>query len=105
MPETFSGSNASEIVVNPGWTQIGAVVVVTIGTCGAALAMFGRLIGNKAGDILLRTALMLVAFAALFYPDDRISAAIAAFVLAATIFGVVRHRRIAPLGLQAQPAG
>jgi TRAP-type uncharacterized transport system fused permease subunit len=102
---TFAIFSRSEMVVTPGWTQVGAVVVVTIGTCGTALAMFGRLIGNKTGDLLLRAALMLVAFAALFYPDDRISAAIAAFVLAAIVFGVARHRRIAPLGLQAQPAG
>jgi hypothetical protein len=58
--------------------------------------MFWRQTGNKAGDLLLRTALMVIAFAALFCPDDRISAAIAAFVLAAIIFGVARHRRIAP---------
>jgi TRAP transporter 4TM/12TM fusion protein len=102
---TFAIFSRSEMVVTPGWTQVGAVAVVTIGTCGTALAMFGRLIGNKTGDLLLRAALMLVAFGALFYPDDRISAAIAAFVLAAIVFGVARHRRIAPLGLQAQPAG
>jgi TRAP transporter 4TM/12TM fusion protein len=102
---TFAIFSRSEMVVTPGWTQIGAVAVVTIGTCGSALAMFGRLIENKLGDLALRAALMLVAFAALFYPDDRISAAIAAFVLVAIVFGVARHRRIAPLGLQAQPAG
>jgi TRAP transporter 4TM/12TM fusion protein len=102
---TFAIFSRSEMVVTPGWTQIGAVAVVTIGTCGSALAMFGRLIGNKLGDLVLRTALMLVAFAALFYPDDRISAIIAAFVLVAIVFGVARHRRIAPLGLQAQLAG
>jgi TRAP transporter 4TM/12TM fusion protein len=102
---TFAIFSRSEMVVIPGWAQVGAVVVVTIGTCGTALAMFGRLIGNKTGDLLLRTALMLIAFAALFYPDDRISAAIAAFVLVAIVLGVARHRRVAPLGLQAQPAG
>jgi TRAP transporter 4TM/12TM fusion protein len=101
---TFAIFSRSEMVVTPGWTQIGAVAVVTIGTCGTALAMFGRLIENRAGDLLLRTALILVAFGALFHPDDRISALIAAFVLVAVIFGVVRHRRIAPKGLQALPA-
>ena len=98
-------SVATSIVVNPGWTQIGSTLVVTIGTFGTALAMFGRLVDNKAGDILLRTVLMFVAFVALFHPDDKVSAATAAFVLAATIFGVMRHRRIAPKGLQTQPAG
>ena len=102
---TFAIFSRSEMVVTPGWTQVGAVVVVTIGTCGTALAMFGRLIGNKVGDLALRAGLMLVAFGALFHPDDRISAVIAAFVLAAIIVGVARHRRVAPEGLQAHPAG
>ena len=102
---TFAIFSRSEIVVNPGWTQIGSTLVVTIGTFGTALAMFGRLIENKAGDFLLRTVLMLVAFVALFHPDDAVSAVTAGFVLVATLFGVMRHRRIAPKGLQPQPAG
>jgi hypothetical protein len=93
-------------VVHPGWTQVASTLVVTIGTCGTALAMFGRIVENPAGDILLRSVLILVAFVALFYPDDIVSAATAALVLAATIFGVLRHRQIAPLkgGLRSQPA-
>ena len=101
---TFAMFSRSEIVVNPGWTQIGSTLVVTISTFGAALAMFGRLMENKAGDFLLRTVLMLLAFVALFHPDDKISAATAGFVLVAIVFGIMRHRRIAPKGLQAQPA-
>ncbi len=101
---TFAIFSRSEMVVHPGWTQVGSTLVVTIGTCGTALALFGRLVDNRAGDILLRAVLILVAFVALFYPDDNVSAAVAAFVLAATIYGVTRHRRIAPpKGLQAQP--
>jgi TRAP transporter 4TM/12TM fusion protein len=103
---TFAIFSRSEMVVHPGWTQVASTLVVTIGTCGTALAMFGRLNENTAADILLRAVLMLVAFVALFYPDDNVSAAVAAFVLAATIYGVMRHRRIAPPkgGLQALPA-
>jgi len=104
---TFAIFSRSEMVVNPGWTQVGSTLVVTVGTCGTALAMFGRIVENPAGDILLRSVLILAAFVALFHPDDTVSAATAAFVLAATIFGVLRHRQIAPpkSGLQAQPAG
>jgi TRAP-type uncharacterized transport system fused permease subunit len=103
---TFAIFSRSEMVVHPGWIQVASTLVVAIGTCGTALGMFGRLVENPAGDILLRTVLILAAFGALFYPDDKVSAAIAAFVLATTIFGVMRHRRIAPPkgGLQAQPA-
>jgi len=104
---TFAIFSRSEMVVHPGWTQVASTLVVTVGTCGTALAMFGRIVENPAGDILLRSVLILAAFVALFHPDDTVSAATAAFVLAATIFGVLRHRQIAPPkgGLQAQPAG
>ena len=104
---TFAIFSRSEMVVNPGWTQVASTLVVTVGTCGTALAMFGRIVENPAGDILLRSVLILAAFVALFHPDDTVSAATAAVVLAATIFGVLRHRQIAPPkgGLQAQPAG
>ena len=102
---TFAIFSRSEIVVNPGWTQIGSTLVVTIGTFGTALAMFGRLIDNKAWDFLLRTVLMFVAFVALFHPDDKVSALTAGVVLVANVFGVMRHRRIGPKELQAQPAG
>ena len=103
---TFAIFSRSEMVVHPGWTQVGSTLVVTVGTCATALAMFGRIVENPAGDILLRSVLILAAFVALFYPDDTVSAATAAFVLVASIFGVLRHRRIAPPkgGLQAQPA-
>ena len=100
---TFAIFSRSEIVVNPGWTQIGSTLVVTIGTFGTALAMFGRLIDNRAWDFLLRTVLMFVAFVALFHPDDKVSALTAAFVLVALVFGVMRHRRIGPKELQALP--
>jgi len=103
---TFAIFSRAEMVVHPGWTQVASTLVVTVGTCGTALAMFGRFVENPVGDILLRAVLILVAFVALFYPDDKVSAAVAALVLAAVIFGVLRHRRIATTksGLQAQPA-
>jgi len=93
---TFAIFSRAEMVVTPGWMQIGSTLVVTIGTCGTALAMFGRLLDHKVADFLLRGLLMLAAFGALFYPDDGISAVIALLVLAAIVFGVMRHRRIAP---------
>ena len=42
----------------------------------------------------------------MFHPDDAVTAA-AVFVLSATIYGVWRHRRVAPpksVALQEQPA-
>jgi TRAP-type uncharacterized transport system fused permease subunit len=102
---TFAIVSRSEMVVHPGWTQVASTLVVTAGTCATALAMFGRIVENKVADLVLRGALMIVAFIALFHPNDYVSAAVAAIVVVATIFGVMRHRRVAPPtgGLQPQP--
>lgn len=100
---TFAIFSRAEMIVTPGWTQVGSTLVVTIGTCGSALALFGRLAVNPRLDIVARTLFLLVAFGAVFYPNDIISAAISGAVLIALVFGVIRHRRVAPL--QARPAG
>jgi len=101
---TFAIFTRSDIVVNPGWPQILATLLVTTGTCATAFAMFGRVLVNPAGDILLRIVLAIFAFVTMFHPDGNMAMASAAFVLPATIYGVMRHRRIAPLkgGLQSQ---
>ena len=103
---TFAIFSRGEMVVQPGWGQAASTLVVLIGTCGTALGIFGRLLENSTADVLARTALVILAFAALFYPADHISAVIAALVLALTVFGVLRHRRIAPRkgGAQPEPA-
>jgi TRAP-type uncharacterized transport system fused permease subunit len=103
---TFAIFSRSEMVVTPGWTQVAATIVVAIGTCGTAFAMFGQVLENRLADLPLRAVIMLFAFVALFYPDNTVSAAAAAIVLVATILGVLRHRQVAPLkgGLQAEPA-
>ena len=101
---TFAIFTRSDMVVHPGWPQIVATLLVAIGTCGTAFAMFGRFLENPAGDILLRATLALFAFVTMFHPDGNVAMVSAAFALAATIYGVMRHRQIAPpKGLQAQP--
>ena len=103
---TFAIFARTDMVVNPGWAQIGSTLLVTIGTCATAFAMFGRFVENPGGDILLRAVLALAAFVTMFHPDTNVATASAAFALAATIYGVMRHRRIAPPkgALGSQPA-
>jgi TRAP-type uncharacterized transport system fused permease subunit len=103
---TFAIFSRSEMVVTPGWTQIIATIVVLIGTCGTAFALFGRTVENPLADLALRTGLLVLSFVALFYPDDNVSMFVAGFVLLVTIFGVQRHRHIAPVrtALQSEPA-
>jgi TRAP transporter 4TM/12TM fusion protein len=94
---TFAIFARNEMVVNPGWEQFLATVVVLIGTCGTAFAMFGRFFENSGADLLARIALAALAFVALFHPDDGMAMAAAAIVLPATAIGIWRHRRIAAL--------
>jgi TRAP transporter 4TM/12TM fusion protein len=104
---TFAIFTRPDIVVTPGWQQIAATALVMISTCGITLAMFGRFVGNPAADVALRAALAIIAFVTMFHPDDRVAAATGAFVVAALVAGVWRHRRIAPPkgGFEPQPAG
>ncbi|HEX8013128.1 MAG TPA: TRAP transporter large permease subunit [Casimicrobiaceae bacterium] len=103
---TFGIFTRSDIVVNPGWPQVAAPLLMVIGTCGTAFAMFGRFVENPGGNILLRAMLALFALVTLLHPDASVAAASAAVTLAATIYGVWRHRQIASpkSGLQSQPA-
>jgi TRAP-type uncharacterized transport system fused permease subunit len=104
---TFAIFTRSDIVVNPGWGQIADTLLVAIACCGFTFALFGRISGNHGSDIMLRAAFALAAFVILFHPDGSVSLAVAAIVLPATVYGVVRHRRIAPPKgeLESQPAG
>jgi TRAP transporter 4TM/12TM fusion protein len=104
---TFAIFTRSDIVVTPGWPQLAATALVMISTCGITFAMFGRFVGNPVADAALRIALALIAFVTMFHPDNRVAAATGAFVVAALVAGVWRHRRVAPPkgGLEAQPAG
>ena len=103
---TFAIFTRPDIVVNPGWPQIVATLVVFIGTSGVAFALFGRFLENLAGNVMLCGLLAVLSFVALFHPDDSISMAAAAVVLPATLIGVWRHRQIAAPSavLQSQPA-
>ena len=102
---SFAIFTRSDIVVNPGWAQIADTALVTIATCGVTCAIFGRFVDNAGSNTMLRAALALASFVVMLHPDGYVAMVTAVFVLPATIYGVVRHRRIAsPKGeLQPQP--
>jgi len=100
---TFALFTRSNVVVNPGWAQIGDILLITIGTCGFAFAMFGRCIGNSWGDILARILIALVSFVTLFHPNDRLVWATGAITLLALIWAIRRHNVIAPLKVAPAP--
>jgi TRAP-type uncharacterized transport system fused permease subunit len=93
---TFTIFSRSNIVTTPGWPQIADTILVMIGTCGIAFAMFGRYAENPAIDIGLRLLLAAVAALALFHPNDLFVWLPGMLVLAGVLVGIWRHRLIAP---------
>jgi TRAP transporter 4TM/12TM fusion protein len=104
---TFAIFTRSNLVVNPGWMQIADMLLVAISCCGVTCAVFGRFVRNRGSDLMWRAALALASFVVMFHPDGNVSLMVAVIVLPATVYGVKRHRMIAPpkSGVQPQPVG
>ena len=106
---TFAIFTRSDVVVHPGWRQVADTLLVAIGCCALAFAMFGRFFQSLGPDMLIRTAFAVASLVMLFHPNDNVPPMMAVIVLPAVIYGVVRHLRIAPPKsesvLQSQPAG
>lgn len=103
---TFAIFVRSSIVATTGWAQVLDTLLVAISVWGISCAIFGRLAASRGGDVMLRASLALVSLLVMFHPDGRTAVIAAAFVLPATVFALIRHRRIAPPReeLQSQPA-
>jgi TRAP transporter 4TM/12TM fusion protein len=114
---TFAIFTRSDIVVNPGWAQVGATVLVFIGTSGVAFALFGRFMESRPPDIVLRLLLAAASFVVMFLPGsdagtkalftlrdidllglrvtaDTLLMAAAVLTSAALIYGVLLHKRL-----------
>jgi len=93
---TFAIFTRSNMVVTTGWLQFSDTVLVMIGTCGFAFAMFGRFLISRPGDIGLRLLTGALSLFVLFYPSDGWAMAAAPLAAIMTIVGIWRHRLIAP---------
>ena len=93
---TFAIFTRSDIVVNPGWSQILDTILILVSTCGTAFAMFGRFTENKLLDIVLRIALAGIALVTMFHPNETVSWMVAIPVTAVIVIGIWRHRIVAP---------
>jgi TRAP-type uncharacterized transport system fused permease subunit len=93
---TFALFTRSDLVVQPGWRQIGDILLVTTSTCGVAFAMFGRCFRTRGGDVLARAAIALLSFVTLYHPDDQLVRVTGPITLLALIWAVWRHGLIAP---------
>lgn len=93
---TFTIFTRSNIVTTPGWAQIADTILITIGTCAIAFAMFGRFAENASLDIGLRVLLAAVAVVALIHPNDTFAWLPALLALGGVLAGLWQHRKIAP---------
>lgn len=93
---TFAIFTRSNMVITTGWLQFTDTVLVMIGTCGFAFAMFGRFSLNRPADIGLRLLTAAISLFVLFYPNDNWATGAAPFAALVTIIGIWRHRLIAP---------
>lgn len=93
---TFAIFTRSNMVVTTGWLQFSDTVLVMIGTCGFAFAMFGRFLTSRSADTGLRLLTGALSLFVLFYPSDGWAMAVAPLAAITTIVGIWRHRLIAP---------
>jgi TRAP transporter 4TM/12TM fusion protein len=93
---TFAIFTRHNLVTNPGWLMIADMLLVLVGTLGVTFAMFGRCHTVMSVDIVLRCLYAVLAFAVMFVPDIRMSAAIAVVLVLALAAGVWQHRKVAP---------
>jgi len=92
---TFALFTRSDLVVKPGWGQIGDILLVTVGNCGLAFAMFGQCIENRMANVLARILMALLSLGTLFHPNDTLVWATGAITLLALIWAIRRHNVIA----------
>lgn len=88
---TFAIFTRSDMVINPGWPQVVATLLVFVGTSGIAFSMFGRFVGGLAGDIPLRLGLAALSFVVLLHPDNNWAMTAAVIVVPVVLLGIWRH--------------
>jgi TRAP transporter 4TM/12TM fusion protein len=93
---TFAIFARPEMVTTTGWPQFAAALIVIIGVCGVAFAMFGRTSKSVVLDIGLRLLLAVFALVTLLHPDDNLARMTAVVTAIGLVAGVWRHRIIAP---------
>lgn len=93
---TFAIFTRSNMVVTTGWPQIADTLIVLIGTCALAFAMFGRFSKQTGMDVAFRLGLAALAGFVLFHPNDNWALMVSPLCAIATIAGILRHPQVAP---------
>ena len=93
---TFAIFIRSDMVTTKGWPQVADTLLVAMACWGFAVAIFGKLATTTGASFMLRASMALLSMWVMFHPDARAAWAGALLLLPATIFAVIRHKRIAP---------
>jgi TRAP-type uncharacterized transport system fused permease subunit len=101
---TFAVFVRSDMVVTTGWVQVADTLLVAIASAGLSCGIFGRLAERRGASFMFRMALALASLVVMFHPDATVAWIAAAGVLPASIFAVIRHRRVAPVRGEAAEA-
>ena len=83
-----------DLVVEPGWAQLPAFLIILIATLTLSLAFQGRFSTNRMTDLALRSGIILLALCALLIPNTAIAGAFAAAALVALVSGTLIVRRV-----------
>lgn len=93
-----------DLVLNPGWAQLPAFLIVVTGTLALSLAFQGRLSNSKTVDLALRAVIAALGLCAILIPDTTIAAGFAAASLVALALGTLAMRRIVSIAPSASSA-
>jgi len=91
---TFAIFNWDTLLLEPGWTQLAALVALTIGCLTAAAAIHGRVFESKRYDLPARFLVLLVALFVLYYPKSTLSVVALVPAVALTVLVVWRSQRV-----------
>jgi TRAP transporter 4TM/12TM fusion protein len=83
-----------ELVLQPGWAQLGAGVLILIVTIGLAFSVQARFSESRALDVAIRVVLAAIALVGLFHPSGQVAAVAGIGVLGFVGYWVVRRRRV-----------
>jgi TRAP transporter 4TM/12TM fusion protein len=92
---TFAIFNWDTLLLEPGWAQLAALVVLTIGCMTAAAAIHGKLFESKRYDLPARFLVLIVALFVLFYPKGILSAVALIPAVALIVLVILRSQKIA----------
>jgi TRAP transporter 4TM/12TM fusion protein len=99
---TFAIFTRLHMVVSPGWKQVGDTLLVSVACWGVTYGIFGKIARTRTLNIILRAVIVVASLVVMFHPNHMLSLVVAVIVVPVIFYGVMRHRKIAPLDSQVQ---